>query len=136
MSEDLQKFMNNKPYALPTSWYIASPYSHEDLEIKIQRESDAKCAEVFINDNYAGVRAYSPIAATADMERCGIVPPEGWYLYDFSELDKRDILIVLMLDSWQDSIGVALEIAFALGKRMPIFYCTLKNVLLKQNIPF
>ena len=21
MSEDLQKFMNNKPYALPASWY-------------------------------------------------------------------------------------------------------------------
>ena len=98
MSEDLQKFMNNKPYALPASWYIASPYSHEGPEIKGQREADVKRAESFVNDNYDGVRAYSPIAATADMERCGIVPPEGWYLRDFSDLDERDILVVLMLD--------------------------------------
>ncbi len=49
MSEDLQKFMNTQPCALPVSWYIASPYSHEDPEIKIQREADAKRAESFIS---------------------------------------------------------------------------------------
>ena len=136
MSEDLQKFMNNKPDALPASWYIASPYSHEDPEIKIQREADVKRAESFVNDNYDGVRAYSPIADTAEKERRDVVPPEGWYLYDFSELDKRDILIVLMLDGWEDSIGVALEIAFALGKGIPIYYCTLKDVLSQENVPF
>ena len=85
MSKDLRHFMENTPCALPTSWYIASPFSHED---------------------------------------------------PFSDLDESDILIVLMLDGWQDSIGVALEIAFALGKRMPIFYCTLQNVLSQENVPF
>ena len=63
-------------------------------------------------------------------------PPEGWYLRDFSDLDERDILVVLMLDGWQDSIGVALEIAFALGKGIPIYYCTLKDVLSQENVPF
>ena len=136
MSKDLRHFMENTPCALPTSWYIASPFSHEDPEIKIQREADAKRAEAFINDTYSGVRAYSPIAETADQERRGVVPQEGWYLYDFSELDKSDILVVLMLDGWENSIGVALEIAFALGKRIPIYYCTLQNVLSQENIPF
>ena len=45
MSKDLQQFMENTPCTLPTSWYIASPYSHEAPEIKIQREADAKRAE-------------------------------------------------------------------------------------------
>ena len=84
MSKDLRHFMENTPCTLPTSWYIASPFSHEDPEIRIQREADAKRAEVFINDTYSGVRAYSPIAETADQERRGVVPQEGWYLYDFS----------------------------------------------------
>ena len=116
MSKDLRHFMENTPCALPTSWYIASPFSHEDPEIKIQREADAKRAEVFINDTYDGVRAYSPIAETADQERRGVVPQEGWYLYDFAMLAKADRLIVLMLKDWETSIGISLEIAFALGK--------------------
>ena len=135
MSEDLQKFMNNKPYALPASWYIASPYSHEDPEIKIQREADVKRAEAFINDNYSGVRAYSPIAETADQERRGVVPQEGWYLYDFAMLAKADRLIVLMLKDWETSIGISLEIAFSLGKGIPITYSTLSEVL-SDEIPF
>ena len=136
MSKDLRHFMENTPCALPTSWYIASPFSHEDPEIKIQREADAKRAESFINENYRGVRAYSPIAETAEKERRDVVPQEGWYLYDFSELDKSDGLIVLMLEGWQNSIGIALEIAFALGKGIPIHYCTLQNILSQESLYF
>ena len=135
MSEDLRHFMENTPCALPTSWYIASPFSHEDPEIRIQREADAKRAEVFINDTYDGVRAYSPIAETADQERRGVVPQEGWYLYDFAMLAKADRLIVLKLEGWETSIGISLEIAFALGRKIPIRYFTLDEIL-SDEIPF
>ena len=135
MSKDLRHFMENTPCALPTSWYIASPFSHEDPEIRIQREADAKRAEAFINDTYDGVRAYSPIAETADQERRGVVPQEGWYLYDFAMLAKADRLIVLKLEGWETSIGISLEIAFALGRKIPIRYFTLDEIL-SDEIPF
>ena len=82
--------------------------------------------ETFIINNYSGVRAYSPIADTADQERQGVAPQAGWYLYDFSELDKSDVLLVLMLDDWQNSIGVSVEIAFAVSKEDTDYYCTLQ----------
>ena len=91
----------------------------------------------FINDTYRrGSGVFPHRRDCRDQERRGVVPQEGWYLYDFSELDKSDILVVLMLDGWENSIGVALEIAFALGKRIPIYYCTLQNVLAQENVPF
>ena len=59
---------------------------------------------------------YVPIANTTEQQKRGVQPKKGWYLYDFDRLKTADRLVVLMLDGWEDSIGVALEIAYALGK--------------------
>ena len=65
----------------------------------------------------------------------GVKPKKGWYLRDFDSLNKADRLVVLMLDGWENSIGVALEIAFALGKGLDISYFTLEQ-LISDEVPF
>ena len=129
MSKDLKQFMENKPVQCTTSlWYIASPYSHPDPLTMSQRVADvASCVDA-IAANYENVTPKSPILETVDMKDRGVIPKEGWYKYDFGLLNKADRLIVLMLDGWESSIGVGLEIAFALGKGIPISYYTLDDI--------
>ena len=136
MSKDLHKFMSQQPTTYrQESWYIASPYSHPDPKVMAKRREDAQRVEDTINATYGHATAYSPIAQTVSMRNQGSVPKEGWYLKDFSDLVNKDMLIVLMLEGWETSIGVALEISFALGKGIPINYWTLAEAL-SDELPF
>ena len=136
MSIDLKQFMTNQPKALSReSWYIASPYSHEKRVIVEERVMAAKRVEVFMAENYSHITAHVPIANTTEQQKRGVKPKKGWYLYDFDRLKTADRLIVLMLDGWEDSIGVALEIAYALGKGLGISYYTLEE-LMSDEVPF
>ena len=128
--------MANQPKVLSSeSWYIASPYSHENPVIVEKRVAAAKRVEVFMAENYSRTTVYVPIANTPEQQKRGVQPKKGWYLYDFDRLKTADRLIVLMLDGWEDSIGVALEIAFALGKGLGISYYTLEE-LISDEVPF
>ena len=136
MTGDLRQFTNNATNAFRTTlYYVASPYSHDCPEVVAKRVQDATRAADAINLNYNGVTAYSPVAAATGMQARGITPKEGWYLYDFAMLSKADRLIVLKLEGWETSIGVSLEIAFALGKGIPITYWTLAEAL-SDELPF
>ena len=136
MQKDLKQFMANQTKVLNSEfWYIASPYSHEDPMVVERRVAAAKRAEDFIAEKYDIVTAYSPITRTTEQQKRGIKPKGGWYLYDFGILAKADRLVVLMLNGWEDSIGVALEIAFALGKGLGISYYTLEE-LISGEVPF
>ena len=136
MSKDLKQFMTNQPKALSSeSWYIASPYSHENPEIVQERVAAAKRVEAFMAEKYSVITVYVPIANTTEQQKRGVKPKKGWYLYDFDRLKTADRLVVLMLDGWEDSIGVALEIAYALGKGLDISYYTLEE-LISDEVPF
>ena len=136
MSKDLKQFMSNKPTQITNAfWYIASPYSQKDPLIVTQRVVDVRQCFDAIVKNYHNVTPFSPILHTVGMHDRDVIPPEGWYQYDFGYLNKADKLIVLMLDGWEASIGVALETAFALGKGMPIGYYSLVDVM-SDEIPF
>ena len=136
MSKDLKQFMANQPKALSSeSWYIASPYSHENDAVVEERVAAAKRVEAFMAENYSRTTVYVPIANTTEQQKRGVKPKRGWYLYDFDRLKTADRLVVLMLDGWEDSIGVALEIAYALGKGLDISYYTLEE-LISDEVPF
>ena len=98
-----------------------------------ERVAAAKHVEVFMAENYSRTTVYVPIANTTEQQKRGVQPKKGWYLYDFDRLKTADRLIVLMLDGWEDSIGVALEIAFALGKGLGISYYTLEETHIRRS---
>lgn len=104
------------------AWYIASPYSHPDPEVRLARYWAAvkKAAEMM----KAGHRVFSPIAHTHEI---GLVLGDAvnhafWMDQDKAILRHCDKLVVLMLPGWSESKGVAEEVEFARTLGIPIEY--------------
>lgn len=101
--------------------YLASPYSHTDRDVRIQRYRAAcETAATLIR---AGRLVFSPVAHAHPIAECGL--PTEWTFWQ--GLDERllracDEVMVLMLEGWRDSAGVQAEIRLAgeLGK--PVRY--------------
>ena len=132
---ELKKFMEHNS-EVGSLWYVASPYTHDDPEVVKHRvEECEKCVKAII-ENYSNVVPFSPILYSQPLLQMGVESPgEGWYMFDLPFLRKADRLIVLKLDGWKSSIGVALEIAFARARHIPVLYYSL-NELLSDEILF
>lgn len=101
--------------------YLASPYSHPDRTIREQRFRDACRATVRLLE--LGLTVFSPIIHGHPLVGHGL-PIEWpfWERFDRDHLQRCDEVVVLTLDGWQESVGVAAEIRIAgeLGK--PVRY--------------
>lgn len=102
--------------------YLAVPYSHPDPAVRRQRfEQVNVVAGRLMRD---GVHVFSPISHTHPIaEACDL--PKGfdfWRHYDMAFLLTCCKVIVLMLDGWRESVGVAAEIEIATGLGLPIEY--------------
>jgi len=95
--------------------YLASPYSHPNMEVKIARfEAAAKAAAVLMNQGHI---IFAPIAMTHPMAIYGELPGnwEFWEKFDNEFLNACESLIVLMLEGWSISSGVTAEIKIMEG---------------------
>jgi hypothetical protein len=90
--------------------YLASPYSHPDPEVREERfQAVARHAAKLMRD---GVNVFSPISHTHPIAQYDL--PQGWEFwerYDRAMLGVCSRMIVLKLDGWKESKGVAAEIA-------------------------
>lgn len=136
MSKELEKFVTNEA-SLGSLYYIASPYAHPDLKVQKQRVVDVAKAVKHIALEWKGIVPFSPILYTSTLVADGMEagPPGGWYHFDLSFLRKADCLMVLELEGWNSSIGIAIEIAFAESRGMRIVRYTLDE-LLSDDPPF
>jgi hypothetical protein len=114
--------MKNKLY------YLASPYSHADSEIKKMRaEAVTKSAVDLLK---LGVFVFAPISYNEPWEKYNL--PGDWNFW--CEFDKTFVsrcdggIIVLMLDGWDKSIGVTAEIEYAKSIGLPVHYATQKQI--------
>jgi hypothetical protein len=111
--------------------YIASPYS-------FKREDGSDCRQTMRQRAHAvewfaghlmtqGRVVYSPIAHCHHIADKHELPRtwEFWREFDFTTLSRCDELIVLMLDGWHKSVGVAAEVEFALARGIPVVYMSL-----------
>ena len=132
--KDLNKFNLNKVSHLRKELhYVASPYTHSDPEVVADRvEKVRECVKIIMEEWDMAV-PFSPVLYTAGLQEHGVEPEEGWYQFCLPFLKKADRLIVLMLDGWEDSVGIGLEIAFAQAKDIPIIYYSLDNM---KHMPF
>lgn len=99
--------------------YIASPYSHPDPAVRAARHQAA--VEALLTAVRIGVSAYVPIAATGNTTADDITH-EQWMRFDLPLLARCDALIVLLLDGWQESAGVQMELRAAERVGIPIYY--------------
>lgn len=94
--------------------YLASPYgSSKSTELRQERYEAALAAETEIRRG--GLHVYSPIVHCHPGAARGLYPSnwEYWQAFDELMLSRCDMLYVLTLDGWQESIGVQAEIRLA-----------------------
>lgn len=93
--------------------YLASPYSHPQMSVRVARfESAANAASVLMR---RGINVYSPIAHTHPIEIYGGLPGnwDFWEPFDRWFIERCSGLLVLQIDGWDKSRGVAAEIKIA-----------------------
>jgi Domain of unknown function (DUF1937) len=99
--------------------YLASPYSHPDLQVRDAR-FDAAC-RVAARLIRTGKPVFAPVVQGHPLARYGV--PSDWTFWRplaREYLSRCDELVVLQLDGWRESEGVQAELAMAseLGKRV------------------
>lgn len=103
--------------------YLATPYSHNDPTVRLQRfETINKIAADILR---LGFHVYSPISHTHPIAMvAGDLPNtwEFWEQYDIEFLKWADQLWVYMADGWKESKGVQAEIRLAMMMGKPVFF--------------
>lgn len=102
--------------------YLASPHSHADESIMVNRFYAAmKATAKLLNDGYF---VYSPIVHCHEMAQKFGLPNgyEFWKNFDEHVLGLCDTMYVLRIDGWDSSRGIANEIGFATRNQIPIHY--------------
>jgi len=99
--------------------YLASPYSHTDQAIEIQR-FDAVC-QAAATLMMRGVNIFSPIAHSHAIARFGLPTDWAyWQHYDRAFIAWCDELWVLTLPGWKQSVGVLAEVRIAEEAGKPV----------------
>jgi hypothetical protein len=108
--------------------YIASPYTHESITVmqeryELVRDFTSKCMQNIENSECV---PFSPIVHNHDIAQTSDLPRtyEFWMVIDKTMIRHCDELWVLMIDGWEKSAGIKMEIAFAQDSHIPVVYCT------------
>ena len=136
---DIEGFFHNaSTFQKGELWYIASPYSHPQEIIQNNRINEIRQVVAGIIKKHSKEYVYplSPIIYSCDVEQVKIngdvcAPHIGWYLYDIILLNRCDKLKVVKLDGYENSTGIKFEIAYALGKGIPVGFIDIEDYLLK-----
>jgi nucleoside 2-deoxyribosyltransferase len=101
--------------------YLASPYTHADPDVREQRFQSAcrKTADLLRN----GRLVYSPIVHSHPLSLLGL-PGDWpfWAAHNRAMLARSTSLLVLQLDGWEQSRGVAAEIGIAEALGIPVAF--------------
>lgn len=96
-------------------WYLASPYSHPTASVREARYRLAEAATAWCLRQMIWI--YSPIVHCHEMAFRYSFPTDAkyWEDYNYTMLEAAQGLIVLLIDGWKDSKGIAGEVGFALA---------------------
>lgn len=118
--------------------YIAQPYSHPSPEVRQQRYKYAIAATAYIMMHEGQHTPYSPIVAFHEVAIRFNLPKDFpyWMEHNFRVLAKCDKLYALMLEGYEDSKGMGVEMAYARSAGIPITYLyplTLDDFIAEAN---
>lgn len=99
--------------------YLASPYSHPDPAVRQARYEQARDALAWLLKQR--IWTYSPIVHCHELALVHDLPKDHlyWWAYDAEFLRHCDELIVLHVDGWKESKGVAEELQLAILLNIP-----------------
>lgn len=105
--------------------YLACPYSHPDMAVRIARfEDSARAAAHLIHQ---GIFVYSPITMTHPIDLVMASENETmgtdyWVDFDEAFMDVCSEMLILTLPGWQKSRGIQREIDYFQAAGKPIGY--------------
>ena len=88
--------------------YLAGPYSHQNPEIQNDRIEKLREAALILTRR--GLNIFSPINYTHIFESANCEPRFGYYHFCMAYVRQSHQMIILKLDGWDKSFGVAEEI--------------------------
>lgn len=92
-------------------YYLASPYSHKRKYIREERYQKALMACDILSERY-GIVVISPIVYGHQFAVSFGYPGDAnfWKVFDHVLMHKSDVMLVLQLEGWRESVGVTDEI--------------------------
>lgn len=107
--------------------YLATPYSHDDAEVREHRF--AMAAEIAAAIIRSGTMVFSPICHSHPIAEIGGLGLgwESWREFDLKMLEVCDELWVAKIDGWELSNGVWCEIEEAKRIGIPVKYFRVKG---------
>lgn len=105
---------------MPSVAYLACPYSHPDPKVRQERaETVTRVAGQLIRQ---GIFVYSPLTHNLPFVEMLSLPTGwmNWAAFDHEMVSRCDRLFVLKLPGWEESKGVAAEVAHAQSLGLPI----------------
>ena len=102
-------------------WYLATPYSKHPRGIEAAYNEAVAAAVICI---HAGVMVFSPIAHTHAIATVGELPGhyEQWSQLDEAMISAAVGVIVVQMDGWEQSSGIAAEVELAERIGKPVLY--------------
>ena len=134
MNPNLDAMLNPEHLAqpLPGAIYLAAPYKAQEPAVERARLQAVK----HVSDRLIGQGQviFSPLEYTEAMQQRGIVPPQGWYLFDLAMLRGCVKLLVLALPGWRESQGVIMETTVAKALGIPVAIMTAEEAELPRDL--
>jgi len=114
--------------------YMASPYSHQSHLVRQRRFEEAcRAAAALLK---AGVSVFAPIVHSHSIANYGV--PTSWDYW--SRLDREylalcDVVAVLTIHGWRESVGVKAEIELAEQLGIPVVYVAPADLEMEDDPP-
>jgi hypothetical protein len=100
--------------------YLASPYSHNNPAVREHRFIQARLFTIrYLSE---GFPIFSPIVYGRDMEKALGTDFRSWQSLNDAMVQAASQFWVLQLDGWQDSKGIAHELALARDLRKTVAF--------------
>jgi hypothetical protein len=102
--------------------YIAAPYSHRSAKVREMRFREANRISAGLID--AGILIFSPISHTHPIALAGKLPLgwNFWERYNRAYLVVCRAMVVLRMNGWQESKGVAAEMKIMDELARPVYH--------------
>ncbi len=102
--------------------YLASPYSHPNPDVQYERYTYARNAVAHLL--LKRVWTYSPIVHCHTIAAVHELPGDAafWWEYNRAMLAASSGLIILRIEGWESSVGVAQELDYAKSINLPWSY--------------
>lgn len=105
--------------------YLAAPYSHEDNKVREERYKTVTSVAADLVSK--GKTVFSPLTMTHAIDvvlqsRGMLLDSEFWVDFDRPFMEMCSEIVVLKLDGWESSRGIANEIEFFKSKNRPVHF--------------